>query len=125
MKAHRSERFASRQAAAKAAGISKDTWRRAEEGLTVQDGKLAQINKALGWSRGSWTSVAEGGEPVLIDEALPEPAADAKRSEADARKIAYEAARKSMPLTPIGEVDDFVDRFVRALQQAGEVEGGD
>ena len=34
--------------AARAAGISKDTWKRAEEGQFVQDVKLARIDGALG-----------------------------------------------------------------------------
>jgi hypothetical protein len=121
--AHRTERFTSRKAAADAAGISKDTWRRAEEGLEVQDGKLAQINRALGWAPSSWLIVAEGGEPVLADESRPGPPAGSAPSEDEARKAAYEAARLAMPTAPIGEIDDFVDRFVKVMQRVGEVKG--
>ncbi len=121
--AHRTERFASRKAAADAAGISKDTWRRAEEGMEVQDGKLAQINRALGWAPSSWLLIAEGGEPVLTDESRPSLSAGSTLSEDEVRKAAYEAARQAMPTAPIGEIDDFVDRFAKSMQRVGVVKG--
>lgn len=50
--------------AARAAGISKDTWKRVEGGLKVRDTKYAGIEGALHWAPGSCMRVADGEGPI-------------------------------------------------------------
>jgi DNA-binding XRE family transcriptional regulator len=124
VKAHRLELYPSRLAAAQAAGISKDTWKRVEAGLPVLDVKYAQIGRALGWTGGSCIAIAEGGEPVLADRAADGPAATpvAPLNAEVVRKAAFEAARAKMPTAPIGDIDAFSEELVDILRRAGEVE---
>ena len=67
VKARRLEVHPSRLAAAKAAGVSKDTWQRVEEGREVREVSYAKMDPALSWAPGSCVAVAEGGEPVPVE----------------------------------------------------------
>lgn len=125
VKAHRLELYSSRLAAAQAAGISKDTWHRVEEGLDVRESTYAKIDRALGWVTGSCILIAEGGTPVLGDtppaDADGAPAATLPSAET-VRKAAFEAARAKMPAsTPIGAIDAFAEEIVEILRRAGGV----
>jgi DNA-binding XRE family transcriptional regulator len=124
VKAHRHEQYPSRDAAAAAAGVTRNTWKRVEEGLEVRELTYAKVDKALGWVTGSCILIADGGEPFLATEFPPHQPAAPELTEEEARKAAYEAARGAMPKVPIGEVDDFVDRFVKALRQTGQISDG-
>lgn len=125
VKAHRLELYPSRLDAAGAAGISKDTWKRVEEGKPVQDVKLARIARALGWTAESCVAIAEGGEPVLVDTergaTTRPPEMPASLDAEVVRKAVYEAARAKMPSTPIGDLDGFADEIVDVLRRAGEI----
>lgn len=126
VKAHRLEQYPSRLAAAKAVGISKDTWKRVEEGLDVRETTYAHIDKALGWAIGSCVAIAEGGEPALVGETIP-PAPGArsgKLTPEGARQAVLDAARAALPATPIGEIDAFGDQLVEILRRAGVVADG-
>lgn len=126
--AHRLELYPSRKAAADAAGISKDTWKRVEIGLPVQDVKYAQIARVLGWSSESCIAIAEGREPVLVDQKV-RPSADTPPkgplSAEAVRRAAFEAARAKLPGASIGDIDAFSEELVEALRRAGEVSSGD
>lgn len=67
VKARRLQLHPSRLAAAKSAGVSKDTWQRVEDGLLVRDVSYAKMDRALGWAVGSCVAIAEGGEPVPVE----------------------------------------------------------
>jgi DNA-binding XRE family transcriptional regulator len=124
VKAHRLEQYSSRDAAAAAAGVTRNTWKRVEEGLDVRESTYARIEKALGWSTGSCLLIAEGGEPAFF-------AADATMSSAggasrmltseQARQMAWDTARATLPTAPIGELDTFVNELVENLRRAGIV----
>lgn len=123
VKAHRLQHYASRDAAATAADISKDTWQRVEEGRPVRESTYVKIDRALGWAPGSCVIVGDGGEPVLADEPPAQAAADERPTAEMARAAAYEAVRAALPRTPIAEVDEFVDEFVKALHRTGGLRG--
>lgn len=124
VRTHRHELYTSRLDAARAAGISKDTWLRVEKGLEVQDVKLAQVARALGWTSDSCIAIAEGGEPVLADHpSHPVPPSGLKPEKV--RSAVYEAARKRMPSAPIGDLDDFADEIVDVLRRTGDVIDGE
>lgn len=131
VKAHRLELYPSRLAAATAAGISKDTWRRVEDGKPVMEGKYAQIDRALGWATGGCIAIAEGGEPVLVDHSAGAGTSNAaspapqKPTAETVRRAAFEAARAKLPGAPIGEIDAFTDELVEALRRAGEIQDAD
>lgn len=129
VKAHRLELYPSRLAAAQAAGISKDTWKRVEEGEPdVREKSYAGIESALGWATGSCLIVVEGGEPVFVDRADRSASATASPAAAisadEVRRAAFEAARAKMPAAPIGEIDAFADELVDILRRTGQVADG-
>ncbi|MFD8771345.1 helix-turn-helix domain-containing protein [Streptomyces sp. NPDC055817] len=68
VKARRLALYESRVAAAKAAGISKDTWKRVEEGEPVRDGTYVKIDPALDWAPGSCLTLLEGREAMPVEE---------------------------------------------------------
>lgn len=123
------ELYPSRLAAAQAAGISKDTWQRVEEGDEVRPSTYAKIDRALGWATGGCTSIAEGGEPVLVDR----PGAGAGGATSPptpltptgARQAVFEAAREALPAAAIGDLDTFSERLVDILRKAGAVKDDD
>lgn len=129
VKAHRLGLYPSRLAAAQAAGISKDTWKRVEDAEEVRDGTYTRIEKALGWASGSCAAIAEGFEPVL-GESGETPAAGATAfsgpiSAEALRSAAFEAARAKLPTAPIGDIDAFSDELVEVLRKTGQVKDGD
>lgn len=122
--AHRLEQYPSRLAAARAAGISKDTWHRVERGEEVIGPSYAAIDRALGWATGSCVAVAEGGEPLLVEAAgdLPPPAeASPPLGARQLREAAFEAAMAKLPSAPIGEVRAFADELVQVLRRGGSL----
>ncbi|WP_424860473.1 response regulator [Streptomyces sp. MMS24-I29] len=126
VKAHRLELYPSRLAAAAAVGISKDTWRRVEEGLDVRESTYARIDRALGWTPGSCAVVAGGGEPVLVDahhddRSVPGKSSGAGPSAEVVRKATFEAARRTMPNAAIGDLDAFSEELVVVLRKGGHV----
>jgi hypothetical protein len=125
VKAHRLQAYPSRKAAADAAGITKDTWQRVEEGKAVREVSYVGVERALGWGVGSCIAIAGGGEPALVDPdskvAATDSATGPRLSAEVVRKAAYAAARAKMPTAPIGEVDAFADELVDVLRRVGEV----
>lgn len=124
VKSHRLQLYSSRDAAAAAAGITKDTWQRVEEGRPVRESTYVKIDKALGWAVGSCALVGDGGEPMLAGESPPGRTDGPGLTAEAARAAAYAAARAAMPRAPIADVDEFVDEFVKALHRVGEVTNG-
>lgn len=125
VKARRIELYPSRLAAANAAGVSKDTWQRVEEGLSVRDVSYAKMDPALGWVTGSCTNIAEGGEPILATyhetsggtfmqshlppSLLPE----------DVRESVTSAAMATAANLTVREVHELSDRVVEELRKRG------
>lgn len=129
VKAHRLELYPSRLAAAQAAGISKDTWQKVEEGHEVRESTYAKVDKALGWATGSCVAITEGLNPILAGNSAGE--LSEHRTEfpapldADAvRRAAFEAARSKLPTAPIGDIDAFSDELVEILRRTGSVADG-
>lgn len=119
------ELYTSRLAAATAAGISKDTWHRVEEGEEVRESTYAKIDRALNWATGSCMTIAEGGPPVFADQpAASPPAADARLTEEQAREMAWDTAKETLPTAPLGELQAFVEGLVENLRRAGIVTNG-
>ncbi|MEU3683710.1 helix-turn-helix transcriptional regulator [Streptomyces sp. NPDC030592] len=129
VKAHRLELHPSRLAAARAAGISKDTWQRVEDGEVVRDSTYPKIDKALGWVVGSCVAIADGGTPVLASEVAGAPATSLSGpavalSAEQVRRAAFEAARAKLPSASIGDLDEFSDELVEILRRSGTVADG-
>ncbi|MEV7867517.1 helix-turn-helix transcriptional regulator [Streptomyces sp. NPDC088124] len=110
VKNRRLELYPSRLAAAGAVGISKDTWRRVEQGMDVRESTYVKIDQALGWAPGSCVAVADGGEPVL---------GHARLSSETVREATFAAARRTMPNVAIGDLDAFSEELVEVLRKGG------
>lgn len=57
-----------RDAIARTVGLAKGTWTRLEQGHPIRDVNYARVDRALHWAAGSCMSVADGHEPVLVQE---------------------------------------------------------
>lgn len=125
VKAHRLELYPSRLAAAQAAGMSKDTWQGVEEGREAQDRTYRKVERALNWGAGSCLVVADGGSPVLVidSDLMSAPAHQKMFDEKEARSLAFEAARKTLPHASVGDIDAFMDEFVGMLRRTGQILG--
>ncbi|WP_318205321.1 hypothetical protein [Streptomyces sp. SCL15-4] len=125
VKAHRLAQYPSRDTAAATAGVTRNTWKRVEEGEPVRESTYAKVDKALGWAIGSCTAITEGGEPVLAGgttTSSPDPAP--RMTEKQARDMAWDTARATLPTAPVGELDTFVNELVENLRRAGIVTDG-
>ncbi|MFJ3037781.1 helix-turn-helix domain-containing protein [Streptomyces tendae] len=125
VKRHRMQQYPSRDAAAEAAGITRNTWKRVETGDEVRESTYAKIDTALGWAIGSCILITAGGNPVLADNGPIEGAPTVPISGEDARRAVFEAARTTLPDAPIGELDAFSDELVEILRRLGSVRDGD
>ena len=89
------------ETAARAAGMSKDTWKRVERGLPVRDTSYSSVERALHWAPGGCMRVADGGEPIISEpsDADPDvriteiPAEELERAVGDAVRSAVIATR--------------------------------
>jgi DNA-binding XRE family transcriptional regulator len=126
VKARRIELFSARLKAAKAAGVSKDTWQRVEDGKPVQEQTYAKVEDALRWAPGSCAAVAEGREPVEVgyvesggDVTMVSRLPDiwSEEFEEFVRQAMAETAMATSPGTPVGEIRVMSDRFVEILRK--------
>lgn len=62
-RARRAELGLAITAVAKEAGMSKDTYKRLENGMRIWDLKYSQVDSALGWASGSCLAILEGSDP--------------------------------------------------------------
>ncbi|WP_405461584.1 helix-turn-helix domain-containing protein [Streptomyces sp. NBC_00101] len=54
--------------AADSAGMSKDTWRRIEEGGLVRQTTYTKIDSVLGWAPGSALGILDGSDPIEVEQ---------------------------------------------------------
>lgn len=112
-----------RLAAAKDAGISKDTWKRVEEGAPVRDMSYAAIDLALGWAIGSCVSIKAGGSPTLAERSEADPAVtladvgDGERG-ATVRRVVESASIGTTDLSA-PEIRELSERILVDLKRAG------
>lgn len=129
VKARRLEVFPSRLVAAQAVGLSKDTWRRVEDGKPVRDATYARIEEALKWAPGSCLEITQGGVPALVDHVgegdlaamvvKPPVSWVGEDPEEVVRKAMANSALVTVPGLPIGDLQVFTDGVVRALRESG------
>ena len=120
VKARRIQLHPSRVAAAAAAGVVKDTWRRVEEGRPVREVTYAKMEPALNWATGSCAAVLAGDGPTEID---PVPGApDAVMSRLDP-SVVSEVVQLAAIATTRGltadEIRTLSDRVVQDLRERG------
>jgi len=110
--------------AAKAAGISKDTWKRVEAGQKVWDRSFAGIEAALGWKPGTCRSILDGRDPEPIKSAPADmeitqiPKEELKRLVGDAVQSAAIATKGSMTGAEILELNE---RVIQELRERGVI----
>lgn len=109
--------------AANLAGMSKDTWRRVEEGKPVREMTYAAIEPVLHWAQGSCETVLAGGQPVPVEPSRVDPAVTVADVSEETRG---EAARRIVESASIGytelsasEVRKLSARIVEDLERAG------
>ncbi|TGB11601.1 helix-turn-helix transcriptional regulator [Streptomyces sp. MZ04] len=73
VKSRRLALYTSRVAAAQSVGISKDTWKRVEDGEIVRDGTYVKIDEALKWAPGSCAAILEGRTAMPVQDVEGEP----------------------------------------------------
>lgn len=127
VKRRRLELYPSRLAAAKSAGVSKDTWRKVEEAEPgVREVSYARIDSALGWVTGSCEHIAEGGEPVVSHvstgpdgQAVMTVDVPASLLPEDVRGIVHDSVMAAAPGLSVRELQELQDRIVSELRERG------
>lgn len=123
VKAARLAQYPSRVAAAQAAGISKETWKRIEESKEVRDGSYAKVEKALGWPGETCDNIAAGAPaPAGPDDADSD--LTIRRSEEmdeSVRDIVQLAAIATTPGLTGEEIRALSDRITEDLRRAGKI----
>jgi hypothetical protein len=127
VKAQRLKLFRSRLAAATAAGMSKDTWQRVEEGLEVYDSTYLKIESVLQWAEGSCAAILEGGEAtsaIPVEHGAP----GVVKTELSGQTLSDEELRESVQLSAIAttglsadEIRALSERVVQDLRKRGLV----
>lgn len=124
VKARRSKLFTARLKAAQAAGISKDTWKRVEDGKTVQPGTYAKMEPVLRWAFESCEAVIEGGEPLLVeyvesDGDVTMVSKPQTMPASDVRNVVTISAMATMPEATMRSVQEQAERIVEELRKLG------
>lgn len=109
--------------AAKAGGISKDTWKRVEAGQRVWDRSFAGIETALGWEPGTCKRILDGGDSTPSTEpdnvtVTQIPKDELKRLVGDAVQTAAIATKGSMTGDEILELNE---RVLHELRERGVI----
>ncbi|WP_369213884.1 hypothetical protein [Streptomyces flavofungini] len=117
--------YTSRVAAASTAGLSKDTWKRVEEGQTVRDGTYAKIDEALKWAPGSCAAILAGrsampvedvaGAPGTVTTRVPDAALD------DEVRDVVQLASIATTGLPADEIRALANRVVQDLKKRGVI----
>jgi DNA-binding XRE family transcriptional regulator len=112
-----------RTRAAELAGISKETWKRVEDGDPVREMNYAKIDQALGWAVGSCVAVKAGGSPTPVRRSDVDPSvvlADVSGTARDAtvRRVVESA---SIGVTDLSapEIRELSARIVGDLKREG------
>jgi len=120
----RMELYPSRYAAAKRAGISKDTWHRVEKAEPVRDMNYAKIDAALKWAAGSCIAVLEGREPVPVEPSAVAPgtviaAIPSERREGEVRESVERSFLAVADDMTAAQIRELSDRVVEDLKKRG------
>ncbi|MGW7350883.1 hypothetical protein [Streptomyces sp. NPDC054784] len=99
---------------AAAAGLARATVIRVEDGEAIRDLNYAKLDAALGWARGSCLLVAEGSEPVKLDEKELAPGRTAATvPQADL----HGEVKESVALTALAVTDGLTAEEIRTLSE--------
>lgn len=125
VKTRRLALYTSRRAAARTAGISKDTWQRVEDGEIVRDGTYVKIDKALQWAPGSCAAILEGRTATPLDEADRAPDAvitviPPEAVDEEVRDVVHLASIATTGL-PAPEIRALANRVVKDLRKRGVI----
>lgn len=110
-----------RKKAAESVGMSKDTWKRVEEGNPVRAMNYSRIDGVLGWAIGSCDLIASGGDPVPATESATVSGvtiADVTDRAAKAQRI-VEGASVAVTNLPADEIRALTTRILKDLQKEG------
>ena len=124
VKARRLALGLARLKAASEADISKDTWKRVEDGLPVRELSYAAIDPVLGWAVGSCDAIRAGGEPTIATRSAAAPEvviADVEVSPREKARGIISQSFASTGMQPIGDVKDMIDRIVDDLARKGVI----
>lgn len=107
-------------AAATSAGMSKDTWRRVEEGARVRETSYAKIDSALGWASGSCQGVLDGaGEPIETQPAGPAGGTIARIPDGELDRAITQAMVATVDTMTAAEIREVSRQVVEELKQRG------
>lgn len=110
VKERRLELGIARDKGARGVGMSKDTWKRVEEGAPVRDLSYARLEQALQWAAGSCAAILDGKEPITVEEAAGGVIAtipDALESE----------VREAVTLATVATTSSLTGNEIRALSE--------
>ncbi|MEU7240236.1 hypothetical protein [Streptomyces sparsogenes] len=128
VKRRRLELGLARLAGAQSAGISKDTWKKVEEGQPVRDMSYAKIDGVLGWATGSCELIMQGGEPIPVESARTADGVDISVIPIQPRDLASEVTQavQTASIATIGhltadEIKKLSEQVVENLRARGVI----
>lgn len=110
--------------AAQAAGVSKDTWKRIEEGKPVRDVTYAKIENVLVWVAGSINEILDGATGAVTSERSPTGVA-ARVSALDEEDLGQAVAGAMVAVTDnltAAEIRDITGKVVQELKRRGLIQ---
>ncbi|MFI8962079.1 hypothetical protein ACIGO8_08180 [Streptomyces sp. NPDC053493] len=119
--ARRRELTLSVAAAAEAAGLAKDTYKRVERGLPIRDSGYIKIDKALRWAPGSAAAILEGAAGAITVERSPGGAGfvHAAIPDEELKGAVTNAIVAVADTLTAREIRDISDRVLAELRQRG------
>lgn len=117
VKRRRLELELARLAAAQAAGISKDTWQKVEEGQPVREMSYAKIDKALGWASGSCDLIMSGGDPIPVEPASSVEGVDIATVPIETPRNLGDEVRRSVQTASLGTLGHLTADEIRTLSE--------
>ncbi|MGW7087621.1 hypothetical protein ACWGH2_29550 [Streptomyces sp. NPDC054871] len=124
VKSRRLALYTSRVAAATAVRLSKDTWKRVEEGKVVRDGTYVKIDEALKWAPGSCVAILEGRTAMPVEQVDGEPeVTTVVPSEALDEEVRNVVQLASIATTGLAadEIRELSNRVVQDLKKLGVI----
>ncbi|MCX4605451.1 helix-turn-helix domain-containing protein [Streptomyces anulatus] len=108
-------------AAAADAGMSKDTWRRVEEGAQVRETSYAKIDAALGWASGSCMGVLDGAASPIEMKGTRSKGGLAKIPDGELDQAITNAMVATVDNMTAAEIREVARRAVEELRRLGHV----
>lgn len=124
VKRRRLELHLARDKAARSVDMSKDTWKKVENGESVRALSYSRIEQALQWAPGTCDAILAGGEPITIERTAGGVLSHVPNGalEDEVRQAVTNATIATTTTLTAGEIRELNERVVEELRKRGILE---